>query len=295
MAFIEWWARHEQTNYPYDDWPRTFRVHENISILREAGSKERAHAHQPIHHFNESQRRIGDLMSNHEYTTFGITVRQLRKSRNLSQEAFAEICGLHRTYICDVERGTRNVTVGTLLKMALALGTTVSELTRNLENDVRSPGACPTQQRTSSNRLVIGVLLLFLTAVSVPAQSILEDLSVIAADETAILQDQVESDVSRGNTQGANSSVGNTNAIPLQTLAVPAPVQASKVKSASTVINTTAIAKRPNGVSSLGTIAIRKPASRSPFGVAISPGSSNEKDIIRENDIALAVALLRMH
>jgi transcriptional regulator with XRE-family HTH domain len=76
-------------------------------------------------------------MTHHEFTTLGKTIRRFRHGRKLSQEAFAESCGLHRTYICDVERGVRNVTIGTLLKIADALCITVSELTQNVENDVR--------------------------------------------------------------------------------------------------------------------------------------------------------------
>jgi transcriptional regulator with XRE-family HTH domain len=76
-------------------------------------------------------------MSYHEFKAFGGTVRQLRLTRKLSQEALAELSGLHRTYICDVEHGVRNISIGTLLKIAQALGTTVSELTQNLEKDAR--------------------------------------------------------------------------------------------------------------------------------------------------------------
>lgn len=78
-------------------------------------------------------------MIHYRFTTLGNNVRRFRKARKLSQEKFAEICDLHRTYICDVERGVRNVTVATLLKIADALEITVSELTQNLENDARSP------------------------------------------------------------------------------------------------------------------------------------------------------------
>ena len=51
-------------------------------------------------------------------------VRRLRKSRRWSQEYCAERCGLHRTYIGAVERGERNITLGTLDSIATAMGTT---------------------------------------------------------------------------------------------------------------------------------------------------------------------------
>ena len=64
----------------------------------------------------------------------GRNIRRARYNLKLSQEAMAEKCDLHRTYICDIERGARNVTVGSLIKIAQGLRTTVSELTRNVES-----------------------------------------------------------------------------------------------------------------------------------------------------------------
>jgi len=55
-------------------------------------------------------------------------IRTLRKERNLSQEEFAEVCGLHRTYIGSVERGERNVTLSTLEAFSTALCVSVPEL-----------------------------------------------------------------------------------------------------------------------------------------------------------------------
>ena len=52
---------------------------------------------------------------------FGQNVRSQRLARGLSQEKFAEICGLHRTYISDIECFTRNVSLETVQKIADAL------------------------------------------------------------------------------------------------------------------------------------------------------------------------------
>lgn len=52
---------------------------------------------------------------------FGMNLRKYRTERNLSQEKFAELCGLHRTYISDIECFTRNVSLETVQKIADAL------------------------------------------------------------------------------------------------------------------------------------------------------------------------------
>ena len=52
---------------------------------------------------------------------------------NLSQEKLAEICDFDRTYISLLERGKRNPSYLNLLKLAIGLQTTVSELTKDLK------------------------------------------------------------------------------------------------------------------------------------------------------------------
>jgi two-component system, response regulator len=52
---------------------------------------------------------------------FGAAVRTWRRSLRISQEELAGRSGLHRTYICDVERGVRNLSLESIEKLARAL------------------------------------------------------------------------------------------------------------------------------------------------------------------------------
>jgi transcriptional regulator with XRE-family HTH domain len=63
---------------------------------------------------------------------FGNRVRQLRKARGFSQEAFADKCHLDRTYMSGIERGKRNVALRNIEAIANALAVSISELTEGL-------------------------------------------------------------------------------------------------------------------------------------------------------------------
>lgn len=60
-------------------------------------------------------------------------IRSERDRKGISQEDFAEDCGLHRTAIGLLERGKSIPRLDTLLLVARGLGLTVSELVRGIE------------------------------------------------------------------------------------------------------------------------------------------------------------------
>jgi transcriptional regulator with XRE-family HTH domain len=53
--------------------------------------------------------------------TVGRNLRAYREARELSQEAFADVLGVHRTYMGGIERGERNLTLKTVEKIATRL------------------------------------------------------------------------------------------------------------------------------------------------------------------------------
>ena len=52
---------------------------------------------------------------------FGTNLRKYRTQLGVSQEIFAEMCGLHRTYISDIERFQRSIALDNVQKIANAL------------------------------------------------------------------------------------------------------------------------------------------------------------------------------
>ncbi|HUB73786.1 MAG TPA: helix-turn-helix transcriptional regulator [Solirubrobacteraceae bacterium] len=72
-----------------------------------------------------------------DHVALGQAIRKLRISTGLSQEAFAERCGLHRTYVGGIERGERNLSFANLLRVADALDLRPSELLVRYERCLR--------------------------------------------------------------------------------------------------------------------------------------------------------------
>lgn len=59
---------------------------------------------------------------------FATRMREARLALGLSQEALADACGLHRTYIGSVERGERNISIDNIERVAVSLGVAPSKL-----------------------------------------------------------------------------------------------------------------------------------------------------------------------
>ncbi len=59
---------------------------------------------------------------------FGTNVKKYRLAKGLSQEAFAEKCGMHRTYISAIECFRRSISLENIQRIADALGTDAYKL-----------------------------------------------------------------------------------------------------------------------------------------------------------------------
>ena len=62
----------------------------------------------------------------------GARIRELRHKKGLSQEAFADHCGIHRSHMGEIERGETNLTLSTLLVIAQKLDITISALFKGI-------------------------------------------------------------------------------------------------------------------------------------------------------------------
>jgi CheY-like chemotaxis protein len=68
------------------------------------------------------------MLSSDIKSRFGTSVRARRKRLAISQEELAGRAGLHRTYVADIERGARNLSLANIEKLAKALGISIPTL-----------------------------------------------------------------------------------------------------------------------------------------------------------------------
>lgn len=84
---------------------------------------------------------IGGTMANDVKLLFGKIVRQKRITKGISQEELAFTSGLHRTYISEIERGLRNVSLENIVKIANALNVEPKDLLEfSTENTIAAAG-----------------------------------------------------------------------------------------------------------------------------------------------------------
>ena len=63
----------------------------------------------------------------------GSALRKQRESLGISQEEFAEQVRMHRTYYSAIERGEKNLTLSTLIRVCDGLGMRVSQVIKEAE------------------------------------------------------------------------------------------------------------------------------------------------------------------
>ena len=72
-------------------------------------------------------------MQNDILVRYGQAVIKIRLARGISREQLADLCGLHRTYISDIELGKRNVSLENIDRIALSLNVSLSEFFQEVE------------------------------------------------------------------------------------------------------------------------------------------------------------------
>jgi len=73
------------------------------------------------------------------HAAVGAELRRLRLEQSLTQQQVAERVGIHRTYLNQIEGGSRNVSLGVLAKLSYVLGSTLSCVVGVADELHRSP------------------------------------------------------------------------------------------------------------------------------------------------------------
>jgi len=76
-------------------------------------------------------------------------LRELRRAKGWSQERLAEEASMHRTYLAGIERSLRNPSLENLVKLANALGKSLSQL---FEREPMSPRSDQSTEKARTPR-----------------------------------------------------------------------------------------------------------------------------------------------
>ena len=71
----------------------------------------------------------------------------MRHAKQLSQEKLAELADINRTYLGDVERGTRNIAIENMQRIAQGLGMPLSRLIKEMEGYLAESSVEPAKKR----------------------------------------------------------------------------------------------------------------------------------------------------
>lgn len=64
---------------------------------------------------------------------FGLVIKKLRQEKGLSQESLANQSDIDRTYISDIEKGERNISLNIIERLSVTLQISLSELFKKIE------------------------------------------------------------------------------------------------------------------------------------------------------------------
>ena len=72
---------------------------------------------------------VNEMTTDERMIAFGKRVREIRKNKGISQERLAEMAGIDRSYMGNIERGEKNVTLKKAYEICDALEVTIQDLT----------------------------------------------------------------------------------------------------------------------------------------------------------------------
>ena len=85
-------------------------------------------------YYNIHKCNLVPLKKNKHLIDLGCSIREIRKEKGFSQEQLALQANVDRSYIGGIERGERNVSFLTLIKIAECLGCDIAKFTKQIPN-----------------------------------------------------------------------------------------------------------------------------------------------------------------
>lgn len=71
---------------------------------------------------------VNEMKTDERMVAFGKRVREVRKGKRISQEKLAEMASIDRSYMGNIERGEKNVTLKKVYEICDALGVDINDL-----------------------------------------------------------------------------------------------------------------------------------------------------------------------